>query len=220
MLCLAKQEKVPDKKHPQPVILKAPAQQIQESHRSEDPDCSDRKSPVSGQELDTNLASMFFTGKLGHHCIVKLSSLCQDRVGVSQVFATYLSILVDLPRLDNWKLEELNRLLNTNKDNRYVDMELWSEVWQSWLEMVMDPGWYWHEIELRMISITILTQVLEMLVISLNSLRRKKITMIKHLDVEQKNEQVKREINAREEVEERQILRAGLKVLEAVRGAA
>ena len=33
---------------------------IPELHRPEDPDCSDRKSPVSGQELDTYLASMFF----------------------------------------------------------------------------------------------------------------------------------------------------------------
>ena len=54
----------------------------------------------------------------------------------------YLSNLVDLPRLDKWKLEELNRLLDPNKDNRYVDMELWSEVGQSWVEMMMDPGWY------------------------------------------------------------------------------
>ena len=52
----------------------------------------------------------------------------------------YLSSLVDLPRLDKWKLEELSRMLDPNKDNRYVDMELWSEVGQSWVEMMMDPG--------------------------------------------------------------------------------
>ena len=52
----------------------------------------------------------------------------------------YLSSLVDLPRLDKWKLEELSRMLDPNKDNRYVDRELWSEVGHSWVEMMMDPG--------------------------------------------------------------------------------
>ena len=52
----------------------------------------------------------------------------------------YLSSLVDLPRLDKWKLEELSRMLDPNKDNRYVDRELWSQVGQSWVEMMMDPG--------------------------------------------------------------------------------
>ena len=52
----------------------------------------------------------------------------------------YLTNLVDLPKLDKWKLEELSRLLDPNKDNRYVDMGLWSEVGKSWVEMMMDPG--------------------------------------------------------------------------------
>jgi len=51
----------------------------------------------------------------------------------------YLTNLVDLPKLDKWKLEELSRLLDPNKDNRYVDMGLWSEVGKSWVEMMMDP---------------------------------------------------------------------------------
>ena len=58
----------------------------------------------------------------------------------SRSLLEYLSSLVDLPRLDKWKLEELSRMLDPNKDNRYVDMELWSEVGQSWVEMMMDPG--------------------------------------------------------------------------------
>ena len=52
----------------------------------------------------------------------------------------HLTNLVDLPKLDKWKLEELHRMLDPNKDNRYVDMELWSEVGQAWVEMMMDPG--------------------------------------------------------------------------------
>ena len=58
----------------------------------------------------------------------------------SRSLLEYLSSLVDLPRLDKWKLEELSRMLDPNKDNRYVDIELWSEVGQSWVEMMMDPG--------------------------------------------------------------------------------
>ena len=58
----------------------------------------------------------------------------------SRSLLEYLSSLVDLPRLDKWKLEELSRMLDPNKDNRYVDRELWSEVGQSWVEMMMDPG--------------------------------------------------------------------------------
>ena len=58
----------------------------------------------------------------------------------SRSLLEYLSSLVDLPRLDKWKLEELSRMLDPNKDNRYMDRELWSEVGQSWVEMMMDPG--------------------------------------------------------------------------------
>ena len=52
----------------------------------------------------------------------------------------YLSNLVDLPKLDKWKLEELSRMLDPNKDNRDVDLALWSDVGQSWVEMMLDPG--------------------------------------------------------------------------------
>ena len=90
----------------------------------------------------------------------------------------YLSNLVDLPRRDKWKqLEELSRLLDPNKDNRYVDKELWSEVRQSRVEMMMDP-WIRTVMILRSYLETILTQVLEMLLMALRRLRRKNITRI------------------------------------------
>jgi len=107
---------------------KAPAPLIPALQTPDDPDSSDRESPVSGQELDTYLASMFFMVDTYRTGLVSARSLLE-----------YLSNLVDLPRLDKWKLEELSRLLDPNKDNRYVDMELWSEVGQSWVEMMMDP---------------------------------------------------------------------------------
>ena len=46
-------------------------------------------------------------------------------------FLEYLANLTDLPKLDKCKLEELSRMLDPNTDNRYVDMELWSEVGQA-----------------------------------------------------------------------------------------
>ena len=52
----------------------------------------------------------------------------------------YLGSLVDLPRLDKWKLEELSRLLDPDKDDRYVDHAQWSKVGQTWIDMMLDPG--------------------------------------------------------------------------------
>ena len=58
----------------------------------------------------------------------------------SRSLLEYLGSLVDLPRLDKWKLEELSRLLDPDKDNRYVDQAQWSKVGQTWIEMMLDPG--------------------------------------------------------------------------------
>ena len=58
----------------------------------------------------------------------------------SRSLLEYLGSLVDLPRLDKWKLEELSRLLDPDKDDRYVDQAQWSKVGQAWIEMMLDPG--------------------------------------------------------------------------------
>ena len=34
----------------------------------------------------------------------------------------FIKSLVDLPKLDKWKLEELQRLLDPNNDNRYFSL--------------------------------------------------------------------------------------------------
>merc|ERR1719206_1127398 len=94
----------------------------------QDIDTRDTESPVSGQELDTYLATMFYMVDTYRTGLVSARSLLD-----------HLTNLVDLPKLDKWKLEELHRMLDPNKDNRYVDMELWSEVGQAWVEMMMDP---------------------------------------------------------------------------------
>ena len=36
----------------------------------------------------------------------------------------YIKNLVDLPKLDKWKLEELQRLLDPNNDNRYFLLKI------------------------------------------------------------------------------------------------
>ena len=90
----------------------------------------EEESPVTGQELNTYLASMFYMVDTSRTGLVSARSLLE-----------YLGTLVDLPRLDKWKLEELSRMLDPHKDDREVDMELWSEVGQSWVEMILNPGW-------------------------------------------------------------------------------
>ena len=52
----------------------------------------------------------------------------------------YLGSLVDLPRLDKWKLEELSRLLDPDKDDRYVDQAQLNKVGRTWIDMMLDPG--------------------------------------------------------------------------------
>ena len=51
-----------------------------------------------------------------------------------------ITSMVDLPKLDKWKLEELKRMLDPMNDNRYVDAASWSVVGQSWVEMMLNPG--------------------------------------------------------------------------------
>ena len=36
----------------------------------------------------------------------------------------FIKNLVDLPKLDKWKLEELQRLLDPNNDNRYFSLKI------------------------------------------------------------------------------------------------
>ena len=85
---------------------------------------------MTGQELNTYLASMFYMVDTSRTGLVSARSLLE-----------YLGTLVDLPRLDKWKLEELSRMLDPHKDDREVGMDLWSEVGQSWVEMILNPGW-------------------------------------------------------------------------------
>merc|ERR1719228_2334176 len=90
----------------------------------------DREGPiVSGDDLEAYLASMFNMVDTYRTGLVRSSSLLE-----------YLGSLVDLPRLDKWKLEELSRLLDPDKDDRYVDQAQWSKVGQTWIDMMLDPG--------------------------------------------------------------------------------
>ena len=53
---------------------------------------------------------------LGCHCIFSCRS---GAVKAGSLF-DFIKNLVDLPKLDKWKLEELQRLLDPNNDNRYI----------------------------------------------------------------------------------------------------
>ena len=53
---------------------------------------------------------------LGCHCNISCRS---GAVKAGSLF-DFIKNLVDLPKLDKWKLEELQRLLDPNNDNRYI----------------------------------------------------------------------------------------------------
>ena len=93
------------------------------------PASQDRESPVSGPDLQMYLLGVFDIADKYKSGTVSAGSLLECITG-----------LVDLPKLDKWKLEELKRMLDPKNDNRYVDAATWSVVGQSWVEMMLNPG--------------------------------------------------------------------------------
>jgi len=85
-------------------------------------------SPINDKEVEQYLKMMF-------------SACDKYKTGrvPSDTLLSYLSNLVELPKLDKWKLEELRRLLDPTMDNRYVDLDVWFNVGKTWVEMMMDP---------------------------------------------------------------------------------
>lgn len=53
---------------------------------------------------------------LGCHC----NFSCRSGAVKAGSLFDFIKNLVDLPKLDKWKLEELQRLLDPNNDNRYI----------------------------------------------------------------------------------------------------
>ena len=98
---------------------------------------TDRESPVSvsGHDVQMYLSDFFDIADKFKTGTVTAGSLLQCITG-----------MVDLPKLDAWKLEELKRRLDPNGDNRYVDSATWAVVGQSWVEMMLNPGniKYWR----------------------------------------------------------------------------
>ena len=47
---------------------------------------------------------------------------------------------VEVPQLDQWKMDELKRLLDPKQDNRKVNMEEFVAVGRTWFNMISDPG--------------------------------------------------------------------------------
>lgn len=95
------------------------------------------KSPLQGtkeadtlmedQEVEQYLTQLFFKCDQYRTGQVRADSLLK-----------YLSNLVETPKLETWRLEELGRLLDPKADNRYVDLDIWLSVGQSWVEMMLD----------------------------------------------------------------------------------
>ena len=118
-------------KAPAPNLLDEDENARSETHDHDSSQECDRESPVSGQDLQIYLSSVFNMVDTYRSGTVSARRL-QD----------YISNLVDLPKLDKWKLDELNRLLDPDNDNRYVDMDTWSDVGKSWVDMMMNPDYH------------------------------------------------------------------------------
>ena len=86
-------------------------------------------SPVSGSELQMYLSGVFDIADKYKSGTVSAGSLLECITG-----------MVDLPKLEKWKLEELKRMLDPKNDNRYVDSDTWAVVGKSWVEMMLNPG--------------------------------------------------------------------------------
>ena len=91
----------------------------------------DRESPVSGSDLQ-----MYLTG------VFNMADKYKSGTVSAGMLLDCITSMVDLPRLDKWKLEELKRMLDPKNDNRYVDAASWCLVGQSWVEMMLNPGNY------------------------------------------------------------------------------
>ena len=89
----------------------------------------DRESPVSGSDL-----RMYLTGVFSLADKYKSGTVSAGRL------LECITSMVDLPKLDKLKLEELKRMLDPMNDNRYVDADSWCVVGQSWVEMMLNPG--------------------------------------------------------------------------------
>ena len=118
-------------KAPPPNSLGQEENDQEEDHDHDNSQEFDRESPVSGQDLQIYLSSVFNT----------VDSYRSGTVSARRLL-DYISNLVDLPKLDKWKLDELNRLLDPDNDNRYVDMDTWSDVGKSWVDMMMNPDYH------------------------------------------------------------------------------
>ena len=81
------------------------------------------------EDLDTYLARVF-------------SMVDKDRTGLVhiQTLLDYLATLVDLPRVEKWKFEELRELLDPDGDRRFVDIDLWRRAGQAWLDLIRNDG--------------------------------------------------------------------------------
>ena len=86
-------------------------------------------SPVAATDLQMYLSGVFDIADKYKSGTVSAGSLLEC-----------ITNMVDLPKLDKWKLEELKRMLDPNNDNRYVDSATWSVVGKSWVEMMLNPG--------------------------------------------------------------------------------
>ena len=113
------------------VVAKIKGREIHsECSPSPAPDQTADTSTVSEQELGTYLGTMFYM-------------VDSDRTGLVPVksLVDYLrSNILDLPKLHQWKLDELSKMLDPDNVQRLVTMELWTQASQTWVNTILDQG--------------------------------------------------------------------------------
>ena len=86
---------------------------------------------VSEQELSTYLANMFYV----------MDTDMSGLVPVKTLVDYFINLLdMDLPRQHQWKLDELSKKLDPDNVSRMVNMEVWINASQAWINTILHQG--------------------------------------------------------------------------------
>ena len=86
---------------------------------------------VSEQELSTYLANMFYVMDTDRSGLVPVKTLVD-------YFINHLDMA--LPRQHQWKLDELRKKLDHDNVSRMVNMEVWINASQAWINTILHQG--------------------------------------------------------------------------------
>ena len=86
---------------------------------------------VSEQELSTYLENMFYVMNTDRSGLVPVKTLVDYFINLLDM---------DLPRQHQWKLDELSKKLDPDNVSRMVNMEVWINASQAWINTILHQG--------------------------------------------------------------------------------